>query len=129
MARRAKTRPALEDILDQALLKVLSDTLGGTTHHIPKKGPAKGALARLPPDILNPMIQHMGGRRVYIPLLHRPNINTRDRLVVMLLEADVSMEDIIAITQLTERKIYAIKAKMKAEALHGCDEVGQGEEK
>jgi hypothetical protein len=47
----------------------------------------------------------------------------------MLLEADVSMEDIIAITQLTERKIYAIKAKMKAEALHGGNEAGQGEEK
>ncbi|MCX8016338.1 MAG: helix-turn-helix domain-containing protein [Rhodocyclaceae bacterium] len=98
----------LEQLIGRADLDALVSLAGGLAVRIPKNPPFAGLLAELSLPAQEALARHAGGDVVYIPKCDGAARAARNREIVALYDAGVSVKEIARRHQLTERWVYEI---------------------
>lgn len=95
-------------VVGQEAAATLVQVAGGLALRIPKNPPLDGPLAELPPPVQEALARYAGGDVLYIPKCDGAARAARDREIVALYDAGVSVKEIARRYRLTERWVYEI---------------------
>ncbi len=98
----------LERLIGPEAVETLVSVAGGLVLRIPKRPPLDGPLADLPMPAQEALTAWAGGDRIYIPKCDGAARARRDRTIIALYDAGVSVKDIARRYHLTERWVYEI---------------------
>lgn len=109
----------LERLIGREALETLISLAGGLAIRIPKNPPLDGPLAELPLPAQAALARHFGGDVVYVPKCDAAARAARDREIVALYDAGVSVKEIARRYRLTERWVYEILGRPAPQVAQG----------